>query len=281
MQEMARGAVSGAAVIASVKWYDPVRGFGFLAPVDGSRDVFCHSSAVAHAGWLTLPEGATVTCEVVEGRQGRQVSQIHEIDASSATPERAGSGRQPHGERGPAPAEPAPRPVRRCLVASVKWFVATRGYGFLSPADGSADVFCHASVVADAGYERLPKGASVTCEVVEGRRGPTVSSIVTVDTSTALAAPAVRGGRRNGAPQQGRRDDGDDAPVEELPGVVKFYDAGKGFGFVVPGGGGPDVFLRASVLNRAGVDWLEPGRQVRVMVAQGVRGPQATDIELL
>ena len=61
---------------------------------------------------------------------------------------------------------------------------------------------------------------------------------------------------------------------------VKWYDPVRGFGFVVPGGG-PDVFLRASVLNRAGVDWLEPGQQVRVMVAQGVRGLQATDIELL
>ena len=153
-----QGAIPGAAVIASVKWYDPVRGFGFLAPVDGSRDVFCHSSAVAHAGWLTLPEGATVTCEVVEGRQGRQVSRIHEIDASSATPERAGSGRPLHGERGPAPAEPVPPHGRRRVVASVKWFVATRGYGFLSPADGSSDVFCHASVVADAATRRCRRG---------------------------------------------------------------------------------------------------------------------------
>lgn len=279
MQEMAPGTIPGAAVTASVKWYDPVRSFGFLAPVDGSRDVFCHSSAVARAGWLALPEGATVTCELVEGRQGPQVSRIHDVDASTAPPDRAGGGGSLHGARGPAPAQPAPPPGRR-LTATVKWFVPTRGYGFLSPVDGSADVFCHASVVADAGHETLPRGASVICEVADGRQGPQVSSIVAVDTSTALPASAGRGGRRKGARQYGRRDDGHDAPVEELLGVVKFYDAGKGFGFVIPCGGGSDVFLRASVLNRARLAYLEPGQQVRVMVAQGARGPQATEIEL-
>ena len=76
------------------------------------------------------------------------------------------------------------------------------------------------------------------------------------------------------------RDDGGDAAVEELLGVVKFYDAGKGFGFVDPGGG-PDVFVHGSVLSRAGLAFLEPGQKVRVMVAQRNRGLQATDIELL
>ena len=109
--------------------------------------------------------------------------------------------------------------------------------------------------------------------------GPMVSSIVAVDTSTALPVPAGRGGRRNGAPGYGR-DDGGDAAVEELLGVVKLYDAGKGFGFVDPGGG-PDVFVHGSVLNRAGLAFLEPGQKERVMVAQRNRGLQATDIELL
>ena len=278
MQESGSETILDVAVIASVKWYDPVKGFGFLAPVDGSRDVFCHASAVDRAGWLTLPEGATVTCEVVEGRQGPQVSRIHKVDVSTAFQDWAGTGGSPHRVRGQSPAAPAPPPGRR-MEATVKWFVPTRGYGFLSPLDGSGDVFCHASVVTDAGYETLQKGASVICEVAEGRRGPMVSSIVAVDTSTALPAPAGRGGRRNGAPGHGR-DDGGDAAAEEVLGVVKFYDAGKGFGFVDPGGG-PDVFVHGSVLNRAGLAFLEPGQKVRVMVAQRNRGLQATDIELL
>ena len=69
-------------------------------------------------------------------------------------------------------------------------------------------------------------------------------------------------------------------PAEKCRGVVKFYNAGKGYGFVVPDNGGRHVFLHASVLNRAGLGALEPGERVSVMVEQGARGPQATDVEL-
>ncbi|MDE2994067.1 MAG: cold shock domain-containing protein [Chloroflexota bacterium] len=65
MAEGGSGAVPGATVVATVKWYDPVKGYGFLTPADGSHDFFCHVSAVGRAGLLTLAEGATVTCEVV------------------------------------------------------------------------------------------------------------------------------------------------------------------------------------------------------------------------
>ncbi len=164
------------------------------------------------------------------------------------------------------------------VIASVKWYNPAKGFGFLTPADGSGDIFCHASALGRAGWETLAKGASVTCEVVEGKQGPVVSSIIAVDTSTATSAPVEHNVRRHGAPQYGRHHD---AAAQERHGVVKFYDAGKGFGFVVPDDGGADVFLHASVLDRAGLDALEAGQQVSVMVAQGRRGPQATDIQLL
>ena len=70
-------------------------------------------------------------------------------------------------------------------------------------------------------------------------------------------------------------------PVEERSGLVKFYNAAKGYGFVVPDDGGPDVFLHGSMLNRAGLVGLEPGQRVNVMVEQGARGPQARDIEFI
>ncbi len=277
MYESDSGAIPGATVIASVKWYNPAKGFGFLTPADGSGDIFCHASALGRAGWETLPVGATVTCEVVEGRQGLQVWQIQEVDTSTASPDRSGTGKSAHGERNPEFREQPPAAGRR-LVATVKWFVPAKGFGFLAPVDGSADVFCHASVVESAGYETLPTGASVTCDVVEEKRGPAVSSIIAVDTSTAMSAPVEHNARRHGAPQYGRHHD---AAAEERRGVVKFYDAGKGFGFVVPDDGDADVFLHASVLDRAGLDALEEGQQVSVMVTQGRRGPQATDIQLL
>ena len=280
MQEIVSGAAPGAPVIASVKWYDPVKGFGFLAPADGSRDLFCHASAVGRAGWDTLPEGATVTCDVEQGRQGPQVWRIHAVDASTASPVPAGSGGPMREMGGAAAGDRVPASGRR-LVASVKWFVPTKGFGFLAPADGSPDVFCHVSVVEGAGYDTLPQGASVACEVVEGRKGPMVSSILAVDASTATADPAGRDEARRGARDRSWGHDDEGELAEERRGCVKFFDAGKGYGFVVPDDDGQDVFLHGSALNRAGLGALEPGQRVSVMVTQGARGPQATDIELI
>ena len=84
MQGDGSGLATGAAVVATVKWYDSVKGYGFLTPADGSRDLFCHVSAVSRAGWDTLPEGAIVTCEVSEGRRGPVVTSILAVDASSS-----------------------------------------------------------------------------------------------------------------------------------------------------------------------------------------------------
>ena len=166
----------------------------------------------------------------------------------------------------------------RRVMAAVKWFNPAKGFGFLVPDDGGPDVFCHASVVRDAGYDTLPQGATVTCEVTEGQQGPMVSSIVAVDASTAMTQPAGRA-----EPYRDRRERRWDRaePAEERSGVVKFYNAAKGYGFVVPDNGGPDVFLHGSMLNRAGLGGLEPGQRVNVMVEQGARGPQARDIELI
>ncbi len=130
MREGGSGSTPGAAVVATVKWFNPVKGFGFLTPVDGSPDIFCHVSAVARAGFDTLPEGATVTCEVEQGRQGMQVWQIHAVDTSTASPARSGvpPGRDyghGHGERAPASG--------RRVVAMVKWFDPAKGFGFWFP----------------------------------------------------------------------------------------------------------------------------------------------------
>ena len=73
MYEDGSGSAPGAAVVATVKWFDPVKGFGFLTPTDSSPDVFCHMSALSRAGWDTLPEGVSVTFEVEQGRQCMQI----------------------------------------------------------------------------------------------------------------------------------------------------------------------------------------------------------------
>jgi CspA family cold shock protein len=63
--EMAKG---------TVKWFNATKGFGFIAPEGGSKDVFVHISAVERAGLTTLKDGAKVTFDLETGRDGRQAA---------------------------------------------------------------------------------------------------------------------------------------------------------------------------------------------------------------
>ncbi|WP_439375438.1 cold-shock protein [Bradyrhizobium sp. DASA03120] len=56
-------------------------------------------------------------------------------------------------------------------LGTVKWFNATKGYGFIHPDDGGPDVFVHISAVQKAGYNGLAEGAKVSYELVTGRSG--------------------------------------------------------------------------------------------------------------
>ena len=59
-----------------VKWFDSTKGFGFIAPDDGSKDVFAHHTAIAGDGYKSLQEDQAVTFDVTEGAKGPQASNI-------------------------------------------------------------------------------------------------------------------------------------------------------------------------------------------------------------
>ena len=76
-------------VRATVKWYNPSKGFGFVTPDDGSQDVFLHVSAVEQAGLQSLDEGSIIVCDLADGQKGAQVSTIHSVEAGTAPAQRA------------------------------------------------------------------------------------------------------------------------------------------------------------------------------------------------
>ena len=57
--------------VGTVKWFNPQKGFGFIQPDDGSKDVFVHISAVERAGMGTLNEGQKISFELERGQQGK------------------------------------------------------------------------------------------------------------------------------------------------------------------------------------------------------------------
>ncbi|MCG7288013.1 cold shock domain-containing protein [Cellulomonas sp. ACRRI] len=152
------------------------------------------------------------------------------------------------------------------------WYDAGKGFGFITPDSGDQDVFVHArSLSGDIG--ELVEGDRVSYRASEGEKG--------------LQAQGVRlvgGGSRGGRGGSDRRDAGrgpapSRAPQRGGQGVVARYDADRGFGFITPDDGGPDLFVHVSVLQRE--EALFEGDRVRYQVRQSDRGPQADRVELI
>ena len=60
----------------TVKWFNEAKGFGFISPANGGKDVFVHFSAIANSGFRTLNEGQEVTFDVVDGPKGPQAANV-------------------------------------------------------------------------------------------------------------------------------------------------------------------------------------------------------------
>ena len=90
--------------------------------------------------------------------------------------------------------QPSGPPVQ----AVVKWFRADRGFGFVELADGSGDAFLHASVLGRIGVQAVETGETLEVRVAPGQRGPQVTEVLNVDSSTAAPSRPPRAGPRPG-----------------------------------------------------------------------------------
>src|SRR5579864_6024528 len=85
--------------------------------------------------------------------------------------------------------EENPQPATRQVDATVKWFNASKGFGFVTLADGSQDAFLPMAILRRAGYEDVREGSLITCEIGIGAKGPLVTNVLNIDASTAVSAP--------------------------------------------------------------------------------------------
>lgn len=209
-----------------------------------------------------------ITKFVLERRKTVQKPQPQVVENDDTTDPTSVSENVTHAE--PQLDEPSSRPV----WAKVKWYNPDKRYGFVVLSDGSGDAFLHASALAGIGISTLQPGETLELRIALGQRGPQVEEVISIDSSTAVP-PRVS--RRRVRPLSDPQSV--EASVQEM-GTVKWYDATRGFGFVIRDAGGKDVFLRASVLQRAGITRLNEGERVFVEVVERRRGPEAASIQL-
>ena len=141
---------------------------------------------------------------------------------------------------------------------TVKFFNGQKGFGFIQQDGGGEDVFVHISAVERAGLEGLGEGQELEFNLVD--RGGKVSAqdlqivgdVVPVEARSADRPD--RGGERGGAPQR-------ELTGEKATGTVKFFNAMKGFGFLVRDDGQPDAFVHISAVERSGLSAINEGER--------------------
>ena len=161
-------------------------------------------------------------------------------------------------------------------AGTIKWFDATRGFGFLIGDDDCGDILVHFSVLREHGRRSLPEGARVECLAARRDRGLQARQILSFDLSTAtgpdhdlMASPKDRVDPTTLAANAG--------PPERVR--VKWFNRLKGYGFLMRDDGSPDIFVHMETLRRANIAEVEPEQPLIARIAEGRKGPLAVSVE--
>src|SRR5689334_22293474 len=163
------------------------------------------------------------------------------------------------------------------VTGRVKWFDATRGFGFLVSDEVDGDVLLHFSVLREHGRRSVPEGAIIECVPIRLDRGLQAKKVLSIDTSSALpqqprsSMPAGERSDRKALSENA----GEFEPVE-----VKWFNRVRGYGFVKrpDESGGEDVFLHMETVRMSHLPVLQPGQMLEARIAPSAKGLTAVEL---
>ena len=183
---------------------------------------------------------------------------------------------QPEVEQVAVP-EPPPEAVSDMdpVIGRVKWFDATRGFGFVVSDALEGDILVHFSVLREHGRRSLPEGALIECVPMRLDRGLQAKKIISIDVGPAVAVPprVPRSTSKDVDRKALSESAGEFEPVE-----VKWFNRVKGYGFVNRIGDAQDVFVHMETVRNSDLVDLQPGQRLLARIAEGKKGLTAVEL---
>ena len=166
---MAQGE-DGQEVNGRVKWFDPVKGFGFVVSDDGGPDILLHVNVLRNFGQSSVADGSGIAIRVQKTDRGVQATEVLSVEPPD------------QGDTLPlsdiAQLEPSDVQATPLEPARVKWFDKAKGFGFANVFGRSEDVFLHVEVLRRSGLSDLQPGEALAIRVIDGKRGRMAAEVL-------------------------------------------------------------------------------------------------------